>query len=114
MKKWFLGIVPILFLVGCTPSLQYSEISPRFDEFKPTSVAILPFTNSIGMEGPNEATNNRFAGALQANGVFQRMVDPAQVKAFMGSHDAALDAFVALFKDSSTIKTELAGCIAAK
>ncbi len=30
------------------------------------------------------------------------------------THDAAWDAFVALFKDSSTIKTELAACIAAK
>ena len=30
------------------------------------------------------------------------------------AHDAAWDAFVALFKDSSTIKSELPGCIAAK
>jgi hypothetical protein len=91
MKKWFLGLLPIVFLVGCTPALQYSEVSPRFSEFKPTSVAILPFTNSIGMEGPNDATNSRFAGAVQASGVFQRMVEPGQVKAFMGSHDAAID-----------------------
>jgi PBP1b-binding outer membrane lipoprotein LpoB len=91
MKKWFLGLLPIMLVVGCTPSLQYSEISPRIDEFKPTSVAILPFTNSIGMEQPNEATNNRFANSIQSHGMFQRIVDPAQVQAFMASHDAATD-----------------------
>lgn len=91
MKKWFLCLGALALLTGCTPTLQYSEISGRFGEIKPTSVAILPFTNSIGMEAPNEITNTRFAMGVQQSGQFTRVVDPGQVKAFMVSHDAALD-----------------------
>ena len=80
-----------LALVGCV-ALQFSEVSPRFSEFHPKSVAILPYTNTMGLENANEATNNYMATSLQKSKLFERIVDPGQVRGAMGSNDELLNA----------------------
>lgn len=78
-------------LAGCV-ALQFSEQSLRFAEFSPKSVAMLPYTNTMGLENANEATNNEFAKRLLNSKLFERIVDPGQVRAAMGSNDELLNA----------------------
>ena len=80
-----------LALVGCV-AIQYSEVSPRFSEFHPKSIAILPYTNSMGMENANESTNNSMAKQVLESKMFERIVDPGQVRGAMGSNDELLNA----------------------
>ena len=79
----------ILALAGCA-GLQFSEVSPRIGDMHPKSVAILPFTNSMGLENANDETNSQLLTSLQKSGRFERLVDPGQVKAQMASNDALL------------------------
>ena len=91
MKRPILAAVAVVALSGCA-MLQYSEVSPRFGELNPRTIAILPFVNSLGMENANEATNNQMASSLLNAKLFDRVVDPGQVKAQMASNDELLDA----------------------
>jgi hypothetical protein len=92
MHSRLLVLVCLLGLTaGCAPTLQYSEVSPKYSQFVEKSVVIMPFTNSIGMEAPNDMTNSRFVSALTKTGKFEKIVDPAQVKAYMFQNASALD-----------------------
>lgn len=78
-------------LAGCV-ALQFSEVSPRFSELHPKSVAILPYTNTMGLENANEATNNAMAKSILTAKLFERIVDPGQVRGAMGSNEELLNA----------------------
>lgn len=91
MKKRYAYAAAAVILAGCA-GLQFSEVSQRFSEFHPTSVAILPFTNTMGMENANEATNNSMLSAINKAKLFDHVVDPGQVKQAMGTSDELVTA----------------------
>jgi hypothetical protein len=90
-KLLFILSACALLVVGCTPALQYSEVSPRFAEFHPKSVVILPFINSVGMESANEQTATKFINALQQAKLFDSIIDPQQVKTSMMNNQGTLN-----------------------
>jgi hypothetical protein len=91
LKKLFMLVSCALFVGGCTPALQFSEISPKIAEFHPKSVAIMPFTNSIGMESANNLTNQKLIDAINKDQLFSQIVDPSQVRAKMMSSQSLVD-----------------------
>jgi hypothetical protein len=91
VKKLLLVTVCALWLGGCAPKIQFSEVSPRIAEFNPRTVVLLPFTNSIGMESANDATNNKMIGAISQAGMFDRIIEPSQVKVLMVSNPGVID-----------------------
>ncbi len=92
MVRKLLMLAVCAFLVeGCTPKVDFSEVSPKIADFHPKSVVVLPFTNSIGMESANQATNAKVVGDLQKSGRFDSIVEPAKVKQMMVSNPKVLD-----------------------
>lgn len=81
----------VLIMAGCA-TLQFSEVSMKFNDLNPRSVAILPFTNLMGLENANEHTNNYMATSVMKANLFDRIVEPGQVRAAMGSNDELLNA----------------------
>jgi hypothetical protein len=90
-KKLLLVAACALWLGGCSPKIQFSEVSPRIAEFHPKTVVLLPFTNTIGMESANDATNNKMVAAISSAGLFERIVEPSQVKVMMASNMNMID-----------------------
>jgi hypothetical protein len=90
-KRLFALLVLAAMVGGCTPALQFSEISPNIGKYNPRSVAVLPFTNSIGMQTANDATGSKLMKGLHESKQFDRIVDPGQVKAYMMQNSSAID-----------------------
>lgn len=93
MKKVMLGLAAgaALALQGCAPQIDYSEVSGNFAAYSPKSVAILPFTNSMGMEAANEAVNSIWTNQLTKSKKFERIAEPGQVKQSMMSNEALIN-----------------------
>lgn len=93
MSKKLLALLglAVLGLGGCMPAIQFSEVSPKIDQYHPKSVVVLPFTNSIGMESANDQTNAKVVKALSDTGYFDRVVTPADVKNFFMQNQSAIE-----------------------
>ena len=91
MKKILMLLACAAVVTGCTPALQFSEVSPNIAQYHPKSVAILPFTNSIGMASANDATDRKLLAGLTQAAMFDKIMDPAAVKAFMMQNPSAID-----------------------
>jgi hypothetical protein len=81
----------ILWLGGCAPGIQFSEVSPKIDQYHPKSVVILPFTNTVGMEVANDQTNEKMVKALTDSNMFDRVIPPDAVKALMLRDNRVID-----------------------
>lgn len=96
MKMKAMGAIAVAaFLTAGCAAIDFSETSGNLDAFNPKSVAILPFTNSIGIEAANETCNSLLAQQIVKRGFFARVAEPGQVKAAMMSNDALLNAITA-------------------
>jgi hypothetical protein len=97
MNRWYGAAAgaAILFLAGCaTPKLDFEETSPRISEFNPRTVVVLPFTNTMGSEAINEKANSVMTSEIAQAHLFDRVVDPAQVRQVMASDAKWLDYIV--------------------
>jgi hypothetical protein len=107
---------------GCTGNVnivRISEVKPgMMDKFLGAVAAQQAWYKNAGT--PDEISVMRVmeqnpdtkAWALSDTQAITTHVMPARTQSL--PHDAAWDAFVALFKDSSTIKTQYIGCVVSK
>jgi hypothetical protein len=91
LKRLSALFILTLMLTGCMPQIQFSEVNPNISQFHPKSVVILPFTNSVGMEAANRETDEKMVKCLTDSQLFDRIVTPAEVKAYMVQNQAVID-----------------------
>ncbi len=92
MRKILLALLGLALMIGgCAPAIQFSEVSPKIDQFHPKTVVILPFINTVGMEVANTATNTKMLQCLTDCKLFDRVIPPDAVKQMMLSTPSVID-----------------------
>ncbi|MDO9287157.1 MAG: hypothetical protein Q7T83_00035 [Thermodesulfovibrionales bacterium] len=96
-------IVLGLLFVSCAGRLNYNEVAPNAERFKPKNVVVLPVKMPEGLDLEAETAGQVITDAVTKTRQFDNVIDPATARSQMASNNELQDAVVAYLSKLWTV-----------